>query len=153
MRSLRQLDILSGFLIAGIGLLFFISSLGITDMLGERLPPCTLPMSLSVCTIVTGLGLSLKSWRSRGADLEVEWPDRAGGLHLLVFFGLTVAYLLGIELLGMPLATACFITVTVWQLNRRLVQALVCAVITALVVHYVFSVGLGMHFPAGLFDS
>jgi len=151
MRSLRMLDIISGFAIAGIGLAFFISSLGITDMLGERLPPWVLPLSLSLCTIVAGVVLSFKSWRVGQDDIEVEWPDRSGFMHLLVFFGLTTAYLLGIEVVGMPLATACYLAATVWQLSRRVVRALAVAIVTALIVHYVFSVGLEMNFPAGVF--
>jgi hypothetical protein len=146
-----MLDIISGFAIAGIGLAFLLSSLSITDMLGERLPPWALPLSLSVCTIIAGLVLSFKSWRTVHTDIEVEWPDRSGFLHLLAFVGLTIGYLLCIELVGMPLATAGFITATVWQLNRRIVQALIIAVITAVIVHYVFGVGLDMNFPAGIF--
>lgn len=151
MRSLRTLDIFSGFVIAGIGLVFLVSSLNITDMMGERLPPWVLPLSLSLCIVVAGLVLSFKSWRVVQADIEVQWPDRAGFLHLLVFCGLTTGYLFGIDVLGMPVATACYVAATVWQLNRHTVQALSVAVVAALIVHYVFGVGLDMNFPAGVF--
>jgi putative tricarboxylic transport membrane protein len=146
-RSLRILDVISGFLIAGISLAFLFSSLSITDMLGERLPPWLLPMSLSAITLVAGLTLSLKSWRSTLADIEVEWPDRSGFLHLLLFVGITAAYLALIGVLGMPLATVCYIATTIWQLNRRIVQAIALGVIAGLIVHYVFCIGLEMNFP------
>ena len=154
MRSLRVMDIITGFVIAGIGLAFLASSMSITDMLGARLPPWLLPMSLSAITVVAGLLLSLKSWRSTPVvDIEVEWPDRSSFLFLLVFVGVTAAYLALIDVLGMPVATACYVTATVWQLNKRIVQALIVAVITAIIVHYVFSVGLEMNFPAGVFGK
>lgn len=148
------MDIVSGFVIAGIGLAFLVSSLSITDLLGERLPPWLLPMSLSAITVVAGLALSLKSWRSTPAvDIEVEWPDRSSFLFLLIFVGVTAAYLVLINVIGMPLATACYVTATVWQLNKRIVQALIVAVITAVIVHYVFSIGLEMNFPSGMFGK
>lgn len=150
MRSLRILDIISGFVITGIGLAFLLSSLSITDMLGERLPPWLLPMALSAITMLAGLLLSLKSWRSSQGDIEVEWPDRSGFKHLAIFVAVTVAYLVLIDVIGMPLATVLYTAATIWQLNGRIVQALTIAVITALVVHYVFSVGLEMNFPAGV---
>jgi len=148
------MDIVSGFVIAGIGLAFLVSSLSITDLLGERLPPWLLPMSLSAITVVAGLLLSLKSWRSPPTvDIEVEWPDRSHFLFLLVFVAVTAAYLVLINVLGMPLATGCYVTATVWQLNKRIVQALIVAVITAVIVHYVFSIGLEMNFPSGMFGK
>jgi len=152
-RSLRVLDIVSGIIIAGIGLAFLVSSLSITDMLGERLPPWLLPMSLSAITMAAGLVLSFKSWRSTLEDIEVEWPNKSGLIHLLVFVGVTAVYLVFIDIIGMPLATACYIAATVWQLNRRIVQALILGVIAALVVHYVFSIGLEMNFPSGVFGK
>jgi hypothetical protein len=152
-RSLRILDIVSGFVIAAISLAFLCSSLSITDMLGERLPPWLLPMSLSAITLIAGLALSFKSWRSKLADIEVEWPDRSGLLHLLVFVGITTVYLALIGVIGMPLATACYIATTIWQLNRRIVQSLILGVIAGLTVHYVFSIGLEMNFPSGVFGN
>jgi len=149
--SLRRLDVVSGLVIAGIGLAFFVSSLSITDMLGERLPPWMLPMSLSVCTMLAGLVLSFKSWKGTGRDIQVEWPDRAGFVHLAIFVASIVAYLLLIGILGMPVATCLFTAATIWQLNRRLVQALAVGVASALIVHYFFSIGLEMNFPAGVF--
>jgi hypothetical protein len=153
MRSLRVMDIISGLVIAGIGLAFLLSSLSITDMLGERLPPWLLPMSLSAITITAGLVLSFKSWRSKQADIEVEWPNRANLIFVVIFVAITAAYLVLIDLIGMPLATVLYTTAAIWQLNRRIVQALTIAVASALIVHYVFSVGLDMNFPAGVFGS
>jgi nitrogen fixation/metabolism regulation signal transduction histidine kinase len=148
------MDIVSGFVIAGIGLAFLLSSLSITDLLGERLPPWLLPMALSGITVVAGLLLSLKSWRSTPAvDIKVEWPDRSSFLFLLVFVAVTVLYLMLIGVIGMPLATGCYVTATVWQLNKRIVQALIVAAITAIIVHYVFSIGLEMNFPSGVFGK
>lgn len=152
MRSLRVLDILSGLVIAGIGLAFLLSSLGISDMLGERLPPWLLPLGLSAITIAAGLLLALKSWRAHaGADVTVDWPDRSGFLRLLLFVTLILVYLLAIPLLGMTLSTGLFTAVAIWLLNHRPVQAVVVAVSCALIVHYAFNIGLGMNFPAGIF--
>jgi len=80
-------------------------------------------------------------------------PDRSSFLFLLVFVAVTAAYLVLINVIGMTLATACYVTATVWQLNKRIVLALIVAVITAIIVHYVFSIGLEMNFPSGVFGN
>lgn len=149
LRAQRTADLWAGLFLAGVGVVVLIAALQIKTAVGERLPPATLPLTLGAFLTLSGLLLSLRSWRTREEGAAIEWP-LAGQARRLAwsFLGLT-AYLLLIEPLGMAAASGVFTWGLVWYLDRRWLRALVIAAVTGLVVHFVFVVLLGLTLPQG----
>ncbi|MBI4799718.1 MAG: tripartite tricarboxylate transporter TctB family protein [Desulfarculus sp.] len=149
MRTQRTADLWAGLFLAGVGVVVLIAALQIKTAVGERLPPATLPLTLGAFLTLSGLLLSLRSWRSREDGAVIEWPLAGRAWRLAwSFLGLT-AYLVLVEPLGMAAASGVFTWGLVWYLDRRWLRALVIAAVTGLVVHFVFVVLLGLTLPQG----
>ena len=152
MKTQRSADIASGLFLVFFGLVVLYAATRITGGMEERLPPRTLPYFLGTTVLLAGLLLAIKSWRYRGADLVIKWPDRKGFIRVLIAFVSLVIYTYLINPLGMPLATAMFVAFLVWYLWRRrhaVIYALLTGLVSGLVVFYLFMRFLELNFPAG----
>lgn len=152
MKTQRSADIASGLFLVFFGLVVLYAATKITGGMEERLPPRTLPYFLGTTVLIAGALLSIKSWRYRGADPAIKWPDRKGSLRVLGTFVSLILYTALIDPLGMPLATALFIGFLVWYLRRgrrALIYGAVTGLVSGAVVFYLFMRLLELNFPAG----
>src|SRR3972149_1940256 len=118
---------------------------------GKRLPPRTLPYAVGFMTLAGGAGLAFRSWRYRGQDLAIKWPDRDGALRIAVNLLLLVLYIALIAPLGMPIVTALYVAAAIWYIDRkRIVAALLTGAGSGVVVYYLFLKLLELQFPLGL---
>ena len=142
----------SGLFLVFFGLVVLYAATRITGGMDERLPPRTLPYFLGTTVLIAGALLSVRSWRYRGVDPVIKWPDKKGFVRVLGTFVSLVIYAALINPLGMPLATALFISFLVWYLRRgrrAVIYALLTGILSGLVVFYVFMRFLELNFPAG----
>lgn len=152
MTSQRSADIISGILLATIGLVISIAAFQIKSVFGERLPPRTLPLILGSVTVLTGILLSLRAYFFKGQQLFVEWPDREGWVNLTVTFVFLVAYLFLIEIFGIAIASFVFSFSLTYYLDRRVVRCVSVSVATAIVIQVVFVKLLQLSFPSAFWD-
>ncbi len=150
MRSQRKGDIIAGCFVALLGAVVIIAASQIRGDIEERLPPRTLPYVVGFMTLAGGIGLAVKSWRFRGQDLVIKWPDRDGVLRIVVNLLLLALFIALMEPLGMPIATALYVAVSIWYIDRkRIVAALLTGAGSAVIVYYLFIKLLGLSFPLG----
>jgi hypothetical protein len=102
-----------------------------------------------------GIGLAVKSWRFRGEDPRINWPDREGKRIILVNLIFLAFYIVLLNPLGLPLSTFLYVTFSIWYLKRsKWVTAIVIGLIFGIVSYYVFIRLLGLSFPEGfLFEG
>lgn len=152
MSSLRNGDIISGLVCASFGGLMMTQALKIQNLFGEPLPPGTLPFSVS--SIVCGLGLLLafRSWRYRGEDADIVWPDLGGWVNILITIAALAALYLLLPILGLPISAFIFIAGLIWFYDRRLNFAIPVALGIALLFHFVFIKFLQMPYPLGILE-
>jgi hypothetical protein len=79
LRSQRKCDIVAGAVVALLGVVVILAASQIRGDVEERLPPRTLPYAVGFMTFGGGLGLAVKSYRFRGEDPEIGWPERTAG--------------------------------------------------------------------------
>ena len=152
MKTLRSADIAAGCFLAVIGLVTLIAAAQIQGGMEERLPPRTLPYTVGIMVLLCGIGLALKAWRSRGADPPIKWPDGEGIRTIVVTLLGLAAYIGAMELLGLPLSTALYVTLSIWYLKpARWVKALLIGLTSGVVSHYLFIHLLELSFPVGFF--
>jgi putative tricarboxylic transport membrane protein len=150
MRSQRKGDIVAGCVVALLGAVVIVAASQIRGDVEERLPPRTLPYAVGVMTLAGGVGLAIKSWRFRGQDPQIKWPDRNGALRILVNLLLLALFVALMDPLGMPIATALYVASSIWYNDRkRIVAALLTGACSGLVVYYLFIKLLGLTFPLG----
>ncbi len=150
MRSQRRSDVVAGVVIALLGAVVVYGASKIPGDPEERLPPQTLPFIVGFMTLFGGIGLSLKSFRSRGPDTEVHWPDRAGYARIAANLLLLALFVVLIDVAGMPVATFLYVAATIWYLDRkRVAGALAAGAVSALVVYFLFMKFLKLPLPMG----
>lgn len=150
MRSQRKCDLAAGAFIALLGAVVILAASQIRGDVEERLPPRTLPYVVGFMTLAGGLGLAVKSYRFRGEDPQIEWPEKDGWVRIGVNLLLLVLFTALIDPLGMPIATGLYVAGAVWYLDRkRIVTALLTGAGSAVVVYYVFIRLLELTFPLG----
>lgn len=152
MKTQRVADIVSGVFVALIGLILCIEASSIPNPLDEPLHPNTLPMSMAIFTVATGLLLAFRSYRIKDSTLTVEWPERDGWIRNGVFGTTLVVYLVLIPIIGMPISSALFTTSMIWYLERTIVRSVVSGVSVALILYYVFIKFLELPYPLGIFE-
>jgi len=124
--------------------------MGIKGGMDERLPPRTLPYVLGCTMIGAGAILAFKSWRARGKETFINWPDRAGAMRVLVTLASLAIYIALIELLGLPIDTLLLVSFLVWYLGRyRIIYSAMIGLVSAAVVYFLFIVFLELSFPVG----
>jgi putative tricarboxylic transport membrane protein len=150
LRGLRKCDIVAGVFIALLGAVVIIAASQIRGDIEERLPPRTLPYAVGFMTFAGGLGLAVKSYRFRGEDPEVQWPEKDGWVRIGVNLLLLALFTALMDPLGMPISTGLYIAGAILYLDRkRILAALLTGAGSAVVVYYLFIKLLGLSFPLG----
>ena len=150
MRSLRKCEIVAGAFIALLGAVVILAASQIRGDVEERLPPRTLPYVVGFLTLAGGLGLAVKSYRFRGEDPEVQWPEKDGWVRIGVNLLLLALFTALMDPLGMPITTALYVATAIWYMDRnRILTALLTGAGSAVVVYYLFIQLLGLSFPLG----
>lgn len=150
MRSQRKCDLAAGAFIALLGAVVILAASQIRGDVEERLPPRTLPYAVGFMTLAGGLGLAVKSFRFRGEDPEIQWPEKDGWVRIGVNLLLLALFTALMDPLGMPIATGMYVAGAVWYLDRkRILGALLAGAASGVVVYYVFIRLLELTFPLG----
>jgi putative tricarboxylic transport membrane protein len=151
-KTQRSADIAAGCVLAVLGLVTLYASTMIKGGMEERLPPRTLPYTVGLLVLVCGIGLAVRSWRYRGEDPLIKWPDGEGRRTIVVTL-LSLAIYIGLmDPLGLPLSTFLYVAFSIWYLKRtKWWQALVIGLISGAVSYYLFIYLLELSFPVGFF--
>ena len=150
MRSQRKCDLAAGVFIAFLGAVVILAASQIRGDVEERLPPRTLPYVVGFMTLAGGFGLAVKSYRFRGADPEVQWPDKDGWVRIGVNLLLLALFTALMDPLGMPITTGLYVAGAIWYMDRsRVLAALLTGAGAAVVVYSLFIKVLGLNFPLG----
>jgi putative tricarboxylic transport membrane protein len=148
--SQKKADIVSGGVIALLGAVVILAASQIRGDVEERLPPRTLPYVVGFMTFAGGLALAVKSYRFRGEDPEIRWPEKDGWARIVVNLLLLALFTALMDPLGMPIATALYVAAAIWYMDRkRVLAALLAGAGSAVIVHYLFIRLLGLSFPLG----
>jgi hypothetical protein len=141
-----------GCFFALLGLVTLLAASQITGGLEERLPPRTLPYTVGVIILLSGALLAIRSWRFRGEDPVIKWPDRRGTIRVLITLVSLGIYLAIMDPLGLPLSTFLYVSFTVWYLGKyRLWYPLLIGFLSGSISYLVFIYLLELSFPAGPF--
>jgi putative tricarboxylic transport membrane protein len=150
LRSQRKGDIAAGAFIALLGAVVILAASQIRGDVEERLPPRTLPFVVGFMTLAGGLGLAVKSYRFRGEDPQIDWPEKDGWVRIGVNLLLLALFTALMDPLGMPISTGLYVTGAIWYMDRRrILGGLLAGAGSALVVYYVFIRLLELTFPLG----
>jgi putative tricarboxylic transport membrane protein len=150
LRSQRKGDIVAGGVIALLGAVVILAASQIRGDVEERLPPRTLPYVVGFMTFAGGVALAVKSYRFRGEDPQIEWPEKGGWVRIGVNLLLLALFAALMDPLGMPIATALYVAAAIWYMDRsRILAALLASAGSAVVVYYLFIKLLGLTFPLG----
>jgi len=150
LRSLRKCEIVAGAFIALLGAVVILAASQIRGDVEERLPPRSLPYAVGVMTLAGGLALAVKSYRFRGADPEVRWPEKDGWVRIGVNLLLLALFAALMDPLGMPISTGLYVAGAIWYMDRkRILAALLTGAGSAIIVYSLFIRLLGLTFPLG----
>jgi putative tricarboxylic transport membrane protein len=152
MRTQKSADVESGFFLALLGVVVLIAASQITGGMEERLPPRTLPYILGVTLLAASIMLIIKSWRFKGENPAIKWPDRKGFIRVIVNLLALAVYIALIDPLGMPIATTLYIAFTVWYLwlgRHRIFYGVLSGLLSGAVVWWLFIHFLELSFPLG----
>jgi putative tricarboxylic transport membrane protein len=154
-KTLRPADIAVGCFLALLGLFILYASSLIRVGVERALSPRAIPSAVGFLILVCGIGLAVKSWRFRGEDPKINWPDREGLRIILVSLLILAFYIILMNPLGLPLSTFLYVTFSIWYLKRsKWVTAIVTGLIFGIVSYYVFIHLLKLSFPVGfLFEG
>jgi hypothetical protein len=153
MKTQKSADIASGCFIAFLGVVVIIAATMITGGMEERLPPRTLPYILGFTILFAGIFLAVRSWRFKGENPAIKWPDRTGMIRVVVILLSLAAYIALIEPIGMPIATVLYVSFSVWYLwigKHPIAYAVITGLVSGAVVYYLFIRFLELSFPLGL---
>lgn len=152
MKTQRSADIAGGCFLTFLGLVTIFAATRIKGGMEERLPPRTLPYVIGFIILVSGVFLAIRSWRFRGEDPVIKWPDRPGTIRIFVTLVSLLIYIALMGLLGLPLSTFLFISFLVWYLGRyRILYALFIGFLSGLISYILFIYLLELSFPVGPF--
>jgi len=152
MRTLRLADLVLSaiLLLCGVAALVSVSQMrvGFAAPFQPRLFPAIIGSFLIVAS-----GLLAFTGLRTPAHLTADWPTRIGAKRIVVILASIAAYVLFIDLLGMPIATLCVISFEVWYLGSyRWPIPVTVGLVAAAILYFVFMHGLGLTFPAGPFE-
>ena len=154
MKTQKSADIAGGCFLAFLGLVTLYAATGIKGGMEERLPPRTLPYVVGTIILVSGIILAVKSWRFRGEDPIIKWPDRPSTIRILVTLVSLALYLALMGPLGLPVSTFLYISFSVWYLGKyRIWYPLLIGFLSGVISYVVFIHLLGLSFPVGPFFS
>jgi hypothetical protein len=150
LKTQKSADTAVGCIIALLGLLVFYASTMISVRGAHRLSPRTFPYVVSLLLLFSGVCLAVKSWRFRGQDIRLKWPNREGTTIILVNLISLAFYIILMNLLGLPLSTFLYVTFSIWYLKRsKWFTAIVIGLTFGFVSYYVFIRLLTLSFPEG----
>jgi putative tricarboxylic transport membrane protein len=154
-KTLRPADIAAGCFLALLGLLILYASSSIRVGVERALSPRTFPFTIGFLIFFSGIGLAVKSWRFRGEDPKIPWPDREGMRINLGTLVILAIYIVLMNPLGFPLSTFLYVTCSIWFLKpSKWVTAIVVGLIFGFISYYVFIHLLKLSFPLGfLFEG
>jgi putative tricarboxylic transport membrane protein len=154
-KTLRPADIAVGCFLALLGLFILYASSMIRVGVARALSPRTIPSAVGFLILFCGIGLAVKSWRFRGEDPKINWPDREGIKILLVSLLILAFYIVLMNPLGLPLSTFLYVTISILYLKpSKWVTAIVTGLVFGIVSYYVFIHLLKLSFPMGfLFEG
>ena len=155
MKTLRPADIAVGCFLALLGLFIVYASSMIRAGVERALSPRTIPSAVGYLILVCGIGLAVKSWRFRGEDPKINWPDREGAKIILVSLLFLALYTVLMNPLGLPLSTFLYVTISILYLKpSKWITAIIIGLIFGMVSYYVFIHLLKLSFPMGfLFEG
>ena len=150
MKTLRPADIAVGCFLAVLGLFILYAASLIRVGVERALSPRTFPAVIGFLILSCGIGLAVKSWRFRGEDLKINWPDREGIRINLGSLVLMVIYTLLMNPLGFPLSTFLYVTASIWFLKpSKWITAILIGLIFGFISYYVFIRSAEALFPDG----
>jgi hypothetical protein len=150
LKTQRSADIAGGYFLVLLGLATIIAASKITGGLEERLPPRTLPYVVGTIILISGGLLTFRSWRFRGEDPVIKWPNWRGTIRVVIVIITLGAYLALMDPLGLPLSTFLYVTFTVWYLGKyRLWYPLLIGFLSGAISYLVFIYLLELSFPVG----
>ena len=150
MKTLRPANIAVGCFLALLGLFILYAASMIRVGVERALSPRTFPFAIGFLILFCGIGLAIKSWRFRGEDPKIHWPDREGLKINLVSLILLALYIVLMKPLGFPLSTFLYVTCSIWYLKpAKWVTAIVIGLIFGIISYYVFIHLLKLSFPVG----
>lgn len=150
MKTIRQADIVIGCFLALLGLFILYAASNIRLGVERALSPRFFPSAMGILIFVCGAGLAVKSWRFKGEDPKIHWPDRQGLIIVVVSLGLLAAYILFMKTLGLPIGTFLYVTASIWFLKpEKWIAAIVIGVLFGIISYAVFIRLLDLSFPMG----
>ncbi len=150
MKTQKSADIAVGFIVTALGIFVLIASMSIRAGVKGQLSPRALPYIVGFLLVSCGMGLAVKSWRFRGVDTRLQWPDREGITTILVNLLSLALYIVLMNRLGLPLSTFLYVAFSIWYLKRsKWLAAIVIGVIFGAASYYVFIRLLTLSFPEG----
>jgi putative tricarboxylic transport membrane protein len=152
MKTQRSADIASGCFLALLGMVVLLAATKITGGMEERLPPRTLPYVLGFTVLIAGIVLAIKSWRFRGENPVIKWPDRKGMVRVIIIVVGLAVYIALIDPLGMPIATALYVAFAVWYLwigRHAILYGIITGLLSGATVYFLFIRFLELSFPIG----
>jgi uncharacterized membrane protein HdeD (DUF308 family) len=104
--------------------------------------------------LVSGIILAIKSFRFKGENPTIQWPDRQGTVRILITLIGLIFYIALMTPLGLPLSTFLYVTFSVWYLGRyRILYAFLIGFVSGAVSWLLFIYLLELSFPMGPFQS
>jgi putative tricarboxylic transport membrane protein len=153
-RTQRRADIAIGCFVALFGVFVLLAARMIPETGAHRLSPRTFPYFVSFLLFVCGAALAFKSWRLKGEDFAINWPDRAGFWTIVATLAILTAFVVLMNPLGLPLSTFIYLTAATWLLKpSKPLTALAIGLICAVFSYYVFIRLLALSFPAGFLEG
>ncbi len=150
MKTQKSADIAAGCIVTVLGIFVLIASTTIRVGVKGHLSPRALPYIVGLLLVSCGIGLAIKSWRFRGADIRLNWPDREGITTILVNLISLALYIVLMSPLGLPLSTFLYVAFSIWSLKRsKWLTAIVIGLIFGAASYYVFIRLLTLSFPEG----
>jgi hypothetical protein len=151
-RSLWFAELLTAALLTTIGAAVLVATARMRVGFAAEFQPRLFPSLIGWLLIVSGVALTAAAAR-KPADAAVDWPEAQNARRVGVMLLSIAVYLVAIDTIGMPLATMLVVWFQVRLLGGyRPHVSIGIAVASGIVVHVVFTEGLGLMFPPGLFD-
>jgi len=150
-RSLRFAELLTAALLIGIGVAVVVATARMRVGFAAEFQPRLFPSLIGWLLLVSGAALGVSAARTP-ADAAVDWPAAKDARRVGVMLGSIAVYLVAIGAIGMPLATMLVVWFQMRLLGHyRAHVPVAIGVASGIVVHVVFTQGLGLMFPTGLF--
>jgi putative tricarboxylic transport membrane protein len=145
-------DIVGGCFLAVLGLFTLFAASTIKGGLEERLPPRTLPYVVGSIILISGIVLAIKSFRFKGENPAIQWPDRQGTVRILITLISLIFYIALMTPLGLPLSTFLYVSFSIWYLGRySFLYALLVGFASGAFSWLLFIYLLELSFPVGPF--